>query len=55
MRTLLTPLFFFLSLSVVGQIFFEKGYIINSALGTVCFDGAIVRQHLQASLSLLHT
>lgn len=31
MRTLLTPLFFFLSLSVVGQIFFEKGYIINSA------------------------
>ena len=31
MRTLLTPLFFFLSLSVVGQIFLEKGYIINSA------------------------
>ena len=31
MRTLLTPLFFFLSLSVVGQIFFEKCYIINSA------------------------
>lgn len=31
MKALLTSLFFFLSLTAAGQIYFEKGYIINSS------------------------